>query len=88
MSCGSCFNDCNCNSGWDGKKFWLVFRVDGAAQHPGKFKKHATKESAEAEAKRMTSQQRNTFMVLETVSGFQPPLNVEPVVFTDEESNS
>lgn len=81
MSC-HCFNECNCAS-WDGKKFWLVFRVDGSANHPGKFKKHTTKESAEAEAMRLTSQCRSTFMVLETVSGFQPPLNVEPVVFAD-----
>ena len=79
----ACFNECKSDDDWDGKKFWVVLRVDGKANHPGQFQKHSSQVSAEIEAQRLTSVHRGIFMVMETVAGFKPPVEVEPVEFAE-----
>ena len=71
---------CRCNQ-WNGYKFWVVLSADG--KHPGKFVTHENKELAEKEAQRLAAQERKPFLVLETVGGFQPPLQVEPIKFKE-----
>ena len=87
MKC-NCFNECNCElhlfnlkSEWDGHKFWIVLSADGRV--PGKFVRHASKEVADKEAKRLATQERKAFLVLETIDGFQPPEQVEQVKFKE-----
>ena len=67
---------------WDGKHFWVVLNANGRLPD-NKFKRHSTKESAEAEAARLANATREPYLVLGTVSGFQPPLQVEPVIFKE-----
>lgn len=71
----------NMEQTWDGKKFWVVLHADGRI--PGKLKRHENKELADSEAARLSNSHRDAFLVLETVSGFQPPMQVDPVVFKE-----
>ena len=85
----NCSNECKCDRhGWDGSKFWIVIRVNGGGGGHNKFVRHPTKEVAEKEAKRLTTLERSVFFVMESVSGFQPPEQVEPVVFQDKDNTN
>jgi hypothetical protein len=64
------------------KKFWIVLHAEGRL--PQGFKRHESREEADQEAKRLAVQDRSAFLVLETVTGFQPPMNVEEIDLTDE----
>ncbi|KKM71651.1 hypothetical protein LCGC14_1428500 [marine sediment metagenome] len=62
---------------WDGKKIWLIHAVEEGLMR-GQFK---NLEEAELSAERLASEQKATYLVFESVSGFKLKENTERITF-------
>lgn len=63
---------------WNGKKFWRIYEVENNKLY---FAGYTSRELAEHEAEKMAGLHKETFLVLEVVSGFHPKQDTERVKF-------